>query len=81
MFSKSLNILGLTLLADSHRNLNGWKNTSASYFMFRISVTLGRLKLVTAESLVTEPSACDNKIAIKYCKRYKPQIQFKCQQN
>jgi hypothetical protein len=34
-------------------------------------MTLGRLKHVTAESLVTEPSACDNEIAIKYCKRYK----------
>jgi hypothetical protein len=36
-----------------------------------MSMTLGTLKHVTAESLVTEPSAFENEIAIKNFKRYK----------
>jgi hypothetical protein len=36
-----------------------------------MSETLCTLKHITAESLVTEPSACENEIAIKNFKKYK----------
>jgi hypothetical protein len=39
--------------------------------MFSKSVTLGTLKHVTAESLVTEPNACENEVATKNFKGYK----------